>query len=113
GPAFLVTENYDVIKKYNMSDAYAMGVAHLGDRIMGRSAIQGTWPARDPLPSTAQKSEVQRQLARLGLYRDKIDGKIGSGTRDSVRQFQLSQGIHPADGNPTPEVLARLKAAKR
>ncbi|MGL4324862.1 MAG: lytic murein transglycosylase [Beijerinckiaceae bacterium] len=113
GPAFLVTDNYDVIKKYNMSDAYAMGVAHLGDRIMGRGGIQGTWPAREPLSSPAQKSEIQRQLTRLGLYRDKIDGKIGSGTRDAVRQFQLSQGIHPADGNPTPDVLARMKTAKR
>lgn len=113
GPAFLVTENYDVIKKYNMSDAYALAVAHLGDRIMGRGGIAGDWPARDPLPSLAQKSEVQRQLARLGLYRDKIDGKIGSGTRDSVRQFQLMHGIHPADGNPTPEILARMKTARR
>ena len=31
GPAFLVTSNFAVIKRYNSSDAYALGVGHLGE----------------------------------------------------------------------------------
>ncbi len=110
GPAFLVTANYDVIKKYNNSDAYALAVAHLGDRIAGRGAIEGTWPRRAPQLSKAQREEVQRRLKAMGLYTDKIDGRLGSGTRDAVRQFQLKAGI-PADGYATPAVLARMQAA--
>ncbi len=35
GPIFLVTANFDVIKTYNSSTAYALGVALLGDAIDG------------------------------------------------------------------------------
>ncbi len=35
GPSFLVLENYKVIRRYNMSDLYAVFVGHLADRIAG------------------------------------------------------------------------------
>ena len=35
GPAFLALENFLVIKRYNMSDLYALFVGNLGDRIAG------------------------------------------------------------------------------
>ena len=35
GPHFLVTRNFKVIKAYNNSTSYALGVALLGDRIAG------------------------------------------------------------------------------
>jgi membrane-bound lytic murein transglycosylase B len=44
GPAFLVTRNFKVIKSYNNSTAYALGVALLGDRIAGWPALTGSWP---------------------------------------------------------------------
>jgi lytic murein transglycosylase len=112
GPAFLITENYAVIKTYNMSDAYALGVAHLGDRIMGRASIQGAWPSKDPLPSLALRQDVQRQLRRLGFYDQEIDGRLGTGSREAVRRFQLAHGVHPADGFATAALLARMKAAR-
>jgi lytic murein transglycosylase len=112
GPAFLVTANYDVIKKYNNSDAYALAVAHLGDRIMGRPAIQGEWPTDQPLLTKPQREEVQRRLRAMGHYNEKIDGKLGSGTREAVRRFQLANGL-VADGFANPALLARLKAAGR
>ncbi len=34
GPAFKVTEIFDVLKEYNNSDAYAIAVGHLADRSM-------------------------------------------------------------------------------
>ena len=37
GPAFLLSENYWVLKAYNNSDSYALSLACLGDRIAGRS----------------------------------------------------------------------------
>ena len=35
GPAFVVSENYAVLKEYNNSDAYAIAVGHLADRMHG------------------------------------------------------------------------------
>ncbi len=54
GPAFLVSPNYRVIKAYNNSTAYALGVALLGDRIAGWGPLKARWPmagrpfGRDP-----------------------------------------------------------------
>jgi membrane-bound lytic murein transglycosylase B len=44
GPAFLVTRNFKVIKTYNNSTAYALGVALLGDRIAGWPPLKASWP---------------------------------------------------------------------
>lgn len=108
GPAFLLTENFEVIKKYNMSDAYALGVGHLADRIAGRGPIQGEWPVNAPRLSKQQVQDLQRRLSGLGLYSGTGDGRIGSGVREAVRQYQLRQGL-VADGWPTPALLARMK----
>ncbi len=44
GPAFLVTHNFKVIKSYNNSTSYALGVCLLGDRIAGSGPLKGRWP---------------------------------------------------------------------
>ncbi|MBE7204617.1 MAG: lytic murein transglycosylase [Parafilimonas terrae] len=44
GPAFLVTSNFKVIKSYNNSTSYALGVCLLGDRIAGWGPLRGQWP---------------------------------------------------------------------
>ena len=36
GPAFLVSENFYVLKQYNESDLYALLIGHLADRMRGR-----------------------------------------------------------------------------
>lgn len=110
GPVFLLTSNFDVIKTYNSSDAYAMGVGHLADRLAGRAAIQGTWPVSAPRLTKPQVQEVQRRLKALGLYAGDGDGRVGSGTREAVRQYQQRNRIIP-DGYPTPQLLGRMKAS--
>jgi membrane-bound lytic murein transglycosylase B len=111
GPAFLVTDNYAVIKTYNSSDAYALGVAHLGDRIMGGQPIQGEWPLREPQLDKDQRQEVQRRLSALGHYAGETDGKFGSKTREAVRAFQLQRGM-AADGYANPVILRELRAVR-
>ena len=44
GPRFAVTANFRAIKRYNNSDAYAMGVGHLSDRIAGGRPIRASFP---------------------------------------------------------------------
>ena len=111
GPVLLLTENFDVIKKYNSSDAYALAVGHLGDRIMGRAAIQADWPVQAPRLDKAGTQDLQRRLKARGLYNHDADGRIGTGTREAVRQYQLSAGEIP-DGYPTPALLAKLRGER-
>ncbi|AMJ63740.1 lytic transglycosylase [Bosea sp. PAMC 26642] len=111
GPVLLLTENFDVIKKYNSSDAYALAVGHLGDRIVDRPAIQADWPVQAPRLDKAGTQDVQHRLKALGLYDHDADGRIGTGTREAVRQYQLRIGAI-ADGYPTPELLARMRAGR-
>jgi membrane-bound lytic murein transglycosylase B len=111
GPAFLVTDNYAVIKSYNSSDAYALGVAHLGDRITGGKPIQGDWPLREAQLDKEQRQEVQRRLAALGHYVGETDGRFGSKTREAVRAFQLQRGL-VADGYANPVILRELRAVR-
>ena len=46
----------------------------------------------------------------LGLYDGETDGKLGSKTRDAVRQFQLIRGLVP-DGYANWAVLKELRAS--
>lgn len=108
GPAFMVFDNFGVIKRYNNSDAYAMGVGHLASRIGGGPEIQGAWPrGYNPL-SFDERMEMQRRLQRKGFAIEKIDGIIGPNTVNAIRAFQQSVGVTP-DGLPSQELLALLK----
>lgn len=111
GPVLLLTANFDVIKKYNSSDAYALAVGHLGDRIMSRAAIQADWPLKAARLDMAGTKDLQRRLKALGLYDHDADGRIGTGTREAVRRYQISVG-EIADGYPTPALLTRMRGSR-
>lgn len=108
GPAFLITDNFEVIRQYNTSDAYAMSVALLAERIAGREIPLAPWPKVAPLP-TADVKAIQQLLTERGLYRGAFDGKLGRASRNAIHAFQLSEGIQPADGFATKAVLSRLR----
>ena len=108
GPAFLLTENYWIIKQYNNSDSYAMSVAHLGDRIAGKPALRGQWPRDFKLLAREDRVRLQTLLRDKGFYSDKIDGRFGPASRDAIHKFQVSVGMAPADGFASAQVLARL-----
>jgi lytic murein transglycosylase len=111
GPAFLVTENFDVIKSYNASDAYALGVAHLGDRVEGGPALAGVWPLDQPPLGRTERVELQTRLSRLGYDVGEPDGRLGSRTRDALRRFQATAGL-PPDGYASSRALEALRSAR-
>ncbi|MFO1185356.1 MAG: lytic murein transglycosylase [Bauldia sp.] len=112
GPAFMIFGNFRVIKRYNNSDAYALAVGSLSDRIKGLPAITGPWP-RDELPlSSSERSELQQLLAARGLYSGPIDGKLGRLSDAGLRTFQASIGMAP-DGYPSAPLLQKLRSASR
>jgi peptidoglycan hydrolase-like protein with peptidoglycan-binding domain len=53
-------------------------------------------------------TEIQRELARLGLYNDAIDGLPGSRTEAAIRAFETAAGV-AVTGTPSPELLAALR----
>jgi membrane-bound lytic murein transglycosylase B len=110
GPAFIVTENYAVLKEYNNSDAFAIAVGHLADRMAGGGPIKTAWPADDrPLPREARIA-LQRKLASLGYKVTDFEGHVDFDLRDDIRQEQRKLGMI-ADGNPTPALLNKLGIA--
>ena len=108
GPAFLVTANFKVIKSYNNSTSYALGVALLGDRIAGKGALTAAWPRGDRPLNAAQSRDMQRLLVKFGYDIGEVDGKLGEKAREALRDWQGKNGL-PADGYPTERLLARMQ----
>jgi lytic murein transglycosylase len=111
GPAFLVTRNFDVLKTYNNSDAYALAVAHLADRLYGLGPIRTAWPPTDFQPSRAERIAVQRRLAALGYKINDFDGHFDFDLRDDIRALQVKFGMIP-DGHPSRAFLDRIGSAR-
>jgi lytic murein transglycosylase len=103
GPGFLTPNNYYVIKEYNYSDLYVLFVGHLADLIGGGRPFEHPWSKSRQL-KTKQVEAMQRQLAALGLYHDKIDGKAGMLTRAALGAFQKKNKLK-VDCWPTAAVL--------
>jgi lytic murein transglycosylase len=112
GPAFLTLKNYYVIKEYNFSDLYVLFVGHLSDRINDPRPFEAPWSKNTQL-RTAQVESMQRTLTKLGLYKDKIDGKAGMLTRSALGAYQKANRLK-LDCWPTAAVLDDMqrKAAK-
>lgn len=108
GIAFLVFKNFDVIKRYNASDAYALGVGHLGDRIAGAGPLKGTWPEGERSLKRDEAKELQSLLTARGFSTGGVDGRIGSMTKAAIRDYQLATGIAP-DGYPSVDLLRKLR----
>ena len=72
-----------------------MGVAHLGDRLVGGAAIRGDWPKDEPNSTRISARKCSSRLLALGHYPGDTDGKFGSKTREAVRNFQLKRGLVP------------------
>lgn len=103
GLAFLVTGNLPVIKTYNFSDAYALAIAHLSDRIADRSRpFQGKWNLETPL-NKKQRIALQKALEKQGYPVPRTDGRVGLEMRGVIRLYQARNGMAP-DGHADTEI---------
>ena len=107
GPAFLTPKNYYVLKDYNFSDLYVLFVGHLSDRIGGAKAFETPWSKAKQL-KTRDVESMQKRLAALGLYQDKIDGKAGMLTRAALGAYQKKNNLK-VDCWPTAAVLGHMR----
>ncbi|KGD64809.1 glycosidase [Alcanivorax nanhaiticus] len=106
GPAFLAYDNFRVIMGWNRSEAYAIAVGRLADRIAGAGTL-----AQPPVPAPRLNREqvtlAQRVLNSQGFGAGKEDGLMGPGTRKAIARYQQANGMVP-DGFPDAEVLNAL-----
>ena len=107
GPRFATTRNFAVIKRYNNSDAYAIGVGHLADRIGGAGPLRGSFPPDANGLTRADRIVLQERLTARGFDTQGADGVIGPNTEAAIRAYQASQGL-PATATPSPELLQSL-----
>lgn len=104
GPAILVRKNFFVIKRYNNSTSYALGIALLADRLAGKPGLVKPWP-RDAKPlNRDQIWSMQANLNKLGFSAGEPDGIIGPNTRRALRSFQRAHALK-ADGFASQGIL--------
>ena len=94
GPAFLVTDNFYVLKSYNMSDLYALFIATVSDGIEGKGVFIEPWQKIDELYQS-DVLNLQTKLQSQGYDIGKADGFAGFKTRRSIGLWQQKHGQKP------------------
>lgn len=95
GAALLLSQNFEVIKVYNNSASYALGVSLLGKAIVGENGLQTPWPRYEQPLSRSQVTQLQQLLTKAGYNTHGVDGVIGSNTRKAFSRWQADNGIVP------------------
>ena len=72
--------------------------------------LSGNGPVyRTPSGFELPAASIQRALKNAGYYQGNIDGKVGSGTKKALKDFQRDQGL-TSDGVCGRQTWARLKS---
>ena len=111
GPAFLILKNFNVFKRYNNSNSYALAVGHLSDRLRGGGPFVADWPEREPPLTQNERERLQVLLKMAGHYDGDIDGNIGSGSRRAIADFQRQAGL-TANGLESRALLQLLERGR-
>ncbi len=88
GPGFLMLHNFRVIMRYNPSEAYALAIGHLADRLGGGGAVRAGLAALRKGVVAHERLELQALLERHGFDVGEPDGRVGARTRAAIRDFQ-------------------------
>ena len=96
-------ENFEVIKRYNNSDVFALAVSHLADRARGAAPFRARWPA------------VDRQLSRGRTHRvaEAAEGARPHGERLRGADRFRSAGRDPARAGEARDAAGRTSDARR
>ena len=108
GAAFLVSSNFDVLRRYNAADSYVIAVGLLADRLAGKPPLVAGWPRMLQLPGRGAMRDLQQRLTDAGCDTLGTDGLIGPNTISAIRAYQAMQGL-PPDGFATLDLLEHLR----
>jgi lytic murein transglycosylase len=107
GPGFVITENFHVLREYNNSDAYAISIGHLADRMRGGGPFKTPWPQHATTLPRNDRIALQRRLAELGYDVKLFNGPITFEQRDFIRAEQVKLGMLP-DGHASAALLDKM-----
>ena len=110
GPAFLAYDNFQAYLKWNQSLNYSLTAAYYANRLDGVPVLN-RGSANLPKITFDETREVQELLQKRGYDVGRVDGVLGLKSRVAVREMQTKFGM-PADGWPTPDLLARLRIGR-
>lgn len=109
GPVLLTFKNFDMIKRYNNSNSYAMGIATLAMNLSGKAGITSPWPEGDQPLTRDQKKNLQIALTAQGHDTGGIDGAIGPNSIKAIRAWQTANNVVP-DGYVEYELYKTIAA---
>ena len=98
-----------MIKKYNNSTSYALGITVLAETLQGNTPITKDWPRSDKALSLTNKKDLQAALTRQGFDTKGVDGQIGPNSMRAIRAWQRANGV-PADGYVNQTLLTKILA---
>jgi len=107
GPRIAVFRNFQVIKRYNNSDSYAIGVGHLADRIAGGPPFRASFGPDENGLTLENRKALQRRLTAAGYDTQGADGVIGNNTKAAISAYQRASGL-PVTGEPSVSLLRAL-----
>lgn len=110
GPAFLVKQNYYVLRQHNKDKYYALAVCLLADRLKGKPEMVQDWPRPEGALRLEEKIELQKALAKLGYFRAPFDGAMGPRTHAAISAFERKHGLKSTE-KVSPDLLRAIKAA--
>lgn len=108
GPAFLLFRNYKVLRAYNDSMKYALGVGHLSDRLAGGGPLRADFGPDAQGLTLAERKELQTRLTRAGFSTEGADGVIGDKTTAAIRAWEAAHH-RPVTGLASKELLIALR----
>ncbi|MCX5571743.1 lytic murein transglycosylase [Kaistia nematophila] len=91
GPAFIVSQNFYVLKSYNESDLYALFIGHLGDRLRGAGPIANAWGDVGGFTRSDVRA-MQERLEKRGVDVGTADGLVGFKTRIAIGAWEEANG---------------------
>jgi membrane-bound lytic murein transglycosylase B len=112
GPIFLIQHNFNVIKRYNNANSYALAVSYLSNQIVGKTAVIAAWPSDDIMLTRDERQSLQQLLTQSGFNTQGIDGRIGPNTRFALRAWQRKTNL-VADGYINKKRFEYLKKSSR
>jgi lytic murein transglycosylase len=110
GPSFLAYDNFQAYLRWNQSLNYSLTAAYYATRLDGAPPMNKGSP-NIPKITFEETRELQQLLEKRGYDVGRIDGVLGLKSRVAIRDSQIKFGL-PADGWPTADLLARLRAGR-
>ncbi|GAA6212313.1 lytic murein transglycosylase [Hyphomicrobiales bacterium 4NK60-0047b] len=114
GPKFLVFENFEVFRRYNKADLYALFVGQLGNKIYCRGNAENCefrtkWPQKDTFNFSRKRiCEMQSHLKSSKASDETPDGLFGGKTRRGIGTFEMQNNLQKTCF-PTQKLLKILR----